>query len=109
MVEAVAESGDMDFGAADAEKTFLRLSVALEERPTASVAFNVRTSVDGGETWTNQGTLSIGTDKRKSRIDFIASGSYLRYRLTSSSDVKTYTISEVTLQLIETGEESELD
>jgi len=103
------ESGDIDLDLPSADKTWLRLSVKLEARPSAALAFAVETSMDGGNTWTSQGTLSIAATKREGFLDMTATGSAMRYRLTSSSNVQSYVVTEVVWRVIKRGPESEVD
>ena len=109
LIEGKIESGDMDLNLPNKDKTYLRLSMALEERPSADLAFTLETSIDGGNNWVDQGSLSINSDKREGWVDMLASGSYIRFRLTSTSNVEPYIITEFVWRLVESGDETDVD
>jgi len=108
-INAVLTTGDLDLGLPDRDKTFLRLTVRLSDRPSGTLAFAVAVSLDGGNSWKDKGTLTIASTKVEDKVDFRATGSAIRVRLTSTSAVEPYTISEISLKAQPRGEEVEFD
>jgi hypothetical protein len=98
-ITALIETGDVDLDRPDLDKTALRLSVKLEERPSSDLSFTVTGSTDGGNSWKALGTLTIASDKREGKLTFKLTGSVIRIRLTSTSNVSPYTISEIVLRV----------
>lgn len=96
------ETGDMDLGQPDKNKTFLRFNIRLNERPSGPVLFTINYSTDGGYTWVNGGQLSITSSQIEGKVDFIATGSVIRFRCTESS-IYRYSITEIGVKYRERG------
>uniref|UniRef100_A0A6M3K3U2 Uncharacterized protein n=1 Tax=viral metagenome TaxID=1070528 RepID=A0A6M3K3U2_9ZZZZ len=105
----VFESKAYDLGVANIDKTFSKITVKLKARPSSALSFVIHTSVDTGNTWRSKGTLSIASDKREAHKTIKTTGSSVKVRLTSTSDVTPYTISEVVLRVIPRGSEKTYD
>jgi hypothetical protein len=102
-VEVVLETGDLDFGIPDTDKTATKLSVRLGERPTQDILFAVWGSVDGGNTWDVFGNLTITDGQLEDKVDFQITGAAIRFRLTSTSAAGAYTIADVVLRIASRG------
>jgi hypothetical protein len=107
-IPVVLESGDIDFDAPDTIKTVLRMSVRISGQRSTVLAFSVRVSADRGHSWKNVGLLSIPADSDEDSINFRASGSSIRFRLESSSNIEEYTIEEIVLRVAGRGGEVHL-
>jgi hypothetical protein len=92
-------TGDMDFDVPDQQKFVNRLTLKMEENVDEDVAFVVQCSKDRGSTWKSLGTLTVPSGSDEGKVDFRMRGSMLRFRLTSSSEVEPYTVSELVFRL----------
>jgi hypothetical protein len=108
-VAVVIETGDYDLDQPFRDKTFLRFGIKLEEPPSGELTFLMRYSTDRGRTWRGPRTMTIGTGDDETSATFRATGSIIRFRVSSSSDVASYTISEMTLKYRLRGWESNFD
>jgi hypothetical protein len=108
-VGVLIETGDIDLDAADVDKTALKVSLKLSERPSADLDFTVTGSVDGGYTWYPLNHLLIPSDKREGKVDFSLTGSVVRFRFVESSIVGPWEISEAVVRIAGRGEEYEFD
>ena len=107
-ITTLFETGDIDFGVPDVDKTFYRFRMKLAERPTAALTFTVSYSLDSGNTWSSGANLVISTTQ-EGKIDFIATGSHIRFRVTESSSADPYTVTEIGIRLNKRGSEIEFD
>ena len=105
VVPTAFETGDIDLGYPDDDKTITSLRLKLRDRPSASTSFLTLGSEDGGNSWRNLGTLSIPTTKREGSVDFGITGSAIRFRLSSSSITESYVISEYGIRVRARGRE----
>lgn len=102
-------TGDLDLNRPDEDKTFTRLYMKLQKRPLEEVRFSIACSYDGGYTWNQIGQLSIANDKREAKIDFLITGSSIRFRAVETSSVHGYEIIEIGLTVRGRGAEVEFD
>lgn len=110
----VLESGDMDFGQPDVVKTATRLTVKLEsvhdltgqEDESAFIRFRVETSTNRGRTWKDHGWIVIGVGQDEGKLNFLHTGSMVRFRLTCGSNVAGYKVTEVGLRVRQRGLET---
>jgi hypothetical protein len=103
------ETSDMDFNELDKDKSFFQFRLKLAERPEVALNFYITYSLDGGYTWTDCGILTVPITARESKVDFIATGSAIRFKVTETSTALPYTVTELSLRLCTKGDEVELD
>lgn len=96
---------DMDFNVPDDDKTFYELAVKVETWVASNVDFTVSGSSDRGQHWKALGTLRIATNHDEGKVNFRLKGACCRFRLTSISDVASYTLNELTLKVRGLGAE----
>jgi len=94
-ITAILTSKDFDLGAPDLKKTALRLSVKIDRTLSANLSFLVEVSADRGANYVNCGQLVIPAGDDENFKTFIVSGSTIRFRLTSSSEVTEYYIENI--------------
>jgi hypothetical protein len=94
-VTAVLETGDFDDNLPNLKKTTTRLSVKIDSFLSSDLTFTVEFSMDRGRTWRSGGTLTIPAGDDEGYVNFLATGSTIRFRLTSSSEVASYRIMEI--------------
>jgi hypothetical protein len=75
------------------------MSIKLEDPTLTEIAFTVTGSVDRGQTWKSLGTLTIAVGADEGFVSFQLKGSTLRYRVTHSTVIAPFTISEVVLRV----------
>ncbi len=108
--EAVIETGDLDLEGPDMNKTAIRLSMKISSDYGYGELreFDVKGSTDRGRTWKPLGTLRIRPTYDEGYVNFRLTGSTLRFRLTSTSDVEQYTVTEMVLRVVPRGMEQGL-
>lgn len=106
-VDVTIVTKDHDFDDPDGLKVFTRFGLKIDFRSDLgdNVIFNVWVSVNRGRSYKSVGTIVIPTTKDEGYVNFRATGSTIRVKLTSSSQVASYYISEYTLRAIGFGEE----
>jgi hypothetical protein len=116
LIGCVLETGDLDLNFPDRDKTFTRLTVRLQDRPTSDVVFNVygrndghTTATDNLDGWSSYGQITITTADKEGKVNFRLTGSTCRFRITSESNVASYIISEVGLRVKGRGIEVSFD
>lgn len=109
-VPVVIETKDHDFGDPDSSKTFVWLSLKIDWNNvlTDTLMFNVSVSTNRGRTWKSGGTMYIAAGHDEGWVNFRATGSTMRFKLTSSSGVGSYYISEYTLRVVKLGDELDM-
>ena len=100
----VLETGDLSFGLPNVEKIATRLSISLADTYENAVdglplEFSLHVSNDRGQSWKNCGTLRIPIGKNEGKVDFRATGSTLRFRLSTNRVNTPYTIIEYALRV----------
>lgn len=88
-------TGDMDDGVPNQVKTTTRLSIKIDQTLSNDLTFTVYWSVDRGATWNNAGNCTISAGEDEGYVNFLATGSTLRIKLTSDSAVVPYRIMEL--------------
>lgn len=91
-IECEIETKDYDHGLGDIRKTWTRLSVKIDRELDDDLEFTVTGSTDQGYSWESLGTLTIEAGYDEAFINFLITGSTVRYRLRSSSNVTCYVI-----------------
>jgi len=115
VIPAMLETPDFDFGLANADKTVLALSLAIEEdqlldpRQNRAV-FLLEWSQDKGRTWRSLGYLVYRVNDEEDRLDFRATAPIVRFRLTldnfgqaTDNIVQPFAISEYGLRVRKRG------
>lgn len=110
-ISCKVETGDIDLGAPDEIKRFSRLSMTIHSEFTYSseLTFAVRVSTDRGKTWKAVGNLVIYVGKEEGYINFRASGSTIRFEVTSTAEVKPYHINSMVIRASAAGREGSID
>jgi hypothetical protein len=110
VIPTAIETGDMNFGAPDTYKTATRLSLRLHsnEDYTSKITWKVEGSTDGGDTFKNLGNLVIYAGKEEGFVNFRLHGSTLRFKLTSSDQVKPYWVDSMVVRVRTSGREGGL-
>jgi hypothetical protein len=106
-INFVMETPDYDFKVPDRDKTFLRFGFRLSSPSSSTQTFMVEVSVDGGATYKNVGNVNIDTDKSEAYVDFRATGSIGRFRVSSVASLEQFTVSEYSLRVVGRGYEIE--
>ena len=106
-IQTIIETGDYDLDAPDRNKVGLRLSLKIESDDTleTAVMFKVWGSVNKGREWVPLGTINILPTQDEGYVNFRLSGSTIRFRLTSSSEVSSYHVSEYVIRVAPGGGE----
>jgi hypothetical protein len=100
---------DMDFGAPEMTKTFLRFSLKINKVLSSDLTFTIAGSTDLGETWKSCGDLVIQQGRTEGFVTFRMTGSTLRVRARSSNSIEQYTIIEYAVKVRGIGQEVHLD
>lgn len=98
---------DHDFEDPDSLKTWLRFGLKVDSYTAiyATIVFAVSISTNRGISYKSVGNITIPVGKDEGYVNFRATGSTLRVKLTSSSFAPSYYISEYTIRAIGFGEE----
>lgn len=106
-VEITLVTKDHDFDDPDSLKVFTRFGVKIDSGALlgGNVVFNAWVSVNRGRSFKSVGVITIPADKDEGYVNFRATGSTLRVKLTSTSQVTSYYLAEYTLRAIGFGEE----
>lgn len=99
-IQAILITKDHDFDLPDELKTFVRLGIKIDVETTLinPVIYQVEISINRGKTWKSCGTLTIPITKDEGYVNFRAMGSTVTFRLTSSSQVESYSITEYVIK-----------
>lgn len=112
VVTVTLESKDHDLNLPDTEKTWTRLALKLNYVNDApfdeAVDFVAEVSYNRGRTWKDVGVLRIRAGMDEGHCDFRLTSSHFRFRLTNSSAVPSYWITEYTFNVTPIGVESHL-
>ena len=100
-IPVTLESHDIDFDSPDTVKTVTRLSLKIDRvlELGENLQFVVEYSVDRGRTWRSAGSVRMGEGDDEVRVNFLATGSLFRFRIRSSSSIRTYAITEIVLRV----------
>ena len=104
-ITALFVTGDWDLKHPDTDKTFMRFSLKVKD-VSEDVSINIHYSLDMGNTWTYAGVITVTTTVDEGKVDFIATGTTIRFRCTMNSSA-TYTIVEMGLRYRHRGLEIE--
>ena len=92
------ESGDLDLDLPDIDKTFNRLSLKIDRITDQDIRFAVWTSRNRGSLFDYKGDLVISAGTDEGKINFRATGSTFRFKLTSNSVADQYIINEIIIR-----------
>ena len=98
-IRVVLETGDFDFNEPDKVKSGYRVSLKIDRTLSDDVAFVVEGSTNEGVSWTTLGMLTISAGRDEAYVNFALTGSTLRFRFTSVSEVPTYVVLEYVVRL----------
>lgn len=99
LIPCVYETGDFDFGDPDSLKTFVRASIKIDRELTTNLSFAVFSSNDRGINWKSLGVSTIPAGEDECFVNFRATGSTGRFKITSSSAVPEYGIEEIVMKV----------
>ena len=97
------ETPDWDGGAPDIDKTFLRFGLKIDTVLDTNLVFVVQMSLNRGATWKSAGSLTIVAGNNEAFLSLLETGSTVRFKLSSRSDVMPYTIEEITVRVVGRG------
>lgn len=91
------ETVDYDEGAPGMVKFWrmLRIKIGWDTAPAVPIVFTVSLSTDCGRTWKSAGTMSIAIGSDEGYVNFRATGPHIRFKITSSTVVTPYYITEM--------------
>lgn len=99
-IAAYIVTKDFDLGLPDTKKLFKRLSVKIDRFLDSDLSFKIEGSTDKGRTWKvlKEG-FSIEAGDDENFCTFKMTGSTCRFRISSSSNVEPYRITEMVLRV----------
>jgi len=98
-IRVVIETGDFDFDEPDRVKSGYRVSLKIDRTLSSDLAFVVEGSTNEGVSWRTLGTLVIAAGRDENYVNFALTGSTLRFRFTSVSEVPSYVVLEYVVRL----------
>lgn len=101
-------TGDLDMGAPNRNKIVTRLSLKTKDAVPEDVVFHIYGSTNRGQTWKTLSPaagVTIDAETDETKCDFRLMGSLMRFKITSTSSVVPYTISEIVYRVRGAGEE----
>ena len=104
-ITAILETGDMDYNKPNLIKTAIRLSLKIDTFFSTDVTFQVEGSKNRGNSWESLEDLVVEAGYDEGHIDFKLTGSTHRFRLTTSSQVTSFTITEIMIRIVPKGQE----
>ena len=107
--EQIVETGDLDFGEVDKDKTITEVRIRLVEPTTTMIPFVVEYSDNSGEDFSYLGSLNIAIDTREGKLNFKKTASTSQFRFLTQTAADQYTISEISFRVSLRGYESDLD
>lgn len=108
------ETGDLDFGQDNWDKTLLKTTVRIRDditefARTTPVNFAFSASMDRSRTWKNLGTIAVEVGTDEDEVHGKATGPNIRIRLTSSDIVYSYLVEELGFKVRIRGPEENRD
>ena len=101
--------GDFDEGTQDNDKLWSRLSVRIDSYVSDDITFAVRYSTDQGQTWETADDLVIEQGSLEGYTNFKARGSTIRFELSTSSAVESFTIDQMNRRVLQRGLETSVE
>lgn len=110
-IEFQLETRDIDLDMPGVIKTYYSLSVKISEvfYHDVPIQFSLYGSSSRGRKWKLLGTLVIKVGFDEGRSSFRITGSTGRFRLTSTSQVLPFTVTELGLEVVQIGPEDRLE
>jgi len=110
-IEAVFETGDLDFGKPNQDKVFERISLKIDTFLSVDLSFKVEFSNNRGRTWDvianpadgTQMTIEDGEDE--GFVSFKGRGSTGRFRFTTNTATDPFSITEWVVKYVPAGPE----
>lgn len=102
-----ATTKDHDFDMPDTQKVFTRFSLKIDyDTPlTSPLVFRVTVSTNKGRSYKNVGILTIPAGSDEGSVSFRATGSTVKIKIYSTSQVTSYYISEYAIRVRVVGDE----
>lgn len=99
-ISCTLSTKDHDFGEPDTLKTFVRFGIKIEVETVLeeTLQFATEVSTNRGRSWKYVGVLAIPINKDEGYVNFRSTGSTVQFRLTSTSPVESYTITEYVIK-----------
>lgn len=101
-IMAKFESGDIDFGVPDDNKTVTRLGIKISDAsqyPHNDITFTVETSTDSGTNWEARDDINIEQFSLKDECHFREKGSIFRFRVMTTTKSYKFRIDEILLRV----------
>jgi len=110
VIEGQIITKDFDYGSPDALKSWVRFGLKIDSDSIFAdpIQFTVEVSTNRGRVWKQVGTLTVPAGFDEGYVNFRAIGSTLRIRLTTSSNVESYLITEMTARVRASGSEHDV-
>lgn len=104
------DTKDHTFGDPDSLKVCSRFAIKIDwdTAPNAAIALLIEVSVNKGRTWKTAGTISIPVGSDEGYVNFRSIGSTLRFRITSSTTVNPFYVTEYTMRVRLGGREVDI-
>ena len=104
-IERMFETGDLDLGLPDEDKSFHKFALRLRDSVTraAPIVFSVEGSTDKGRTWRQLGDLFIPVGEDEDEVHFAMRGTVARFRVRSVSTSGPWTLEEYTVRVRRAG------
>lgn len=105
-IDFVLETGDLDFNKPNLTKTVTSLALKVRDIPSEELEFTVFVALDGKDSWERVGSIIMDADNdNEGRVDFIKTGSTMRFRIQCSSVAESWTLVEMTYRVVFRGRE----
>lgn len=107
VIRTAIETIDHDFGDVDGLKVFVRFGLKIDSVSARSqtLVFDVSVSSNRGFTYKRVGPLRIPISKDEGYVNFRVTGSTLRVKLESTTEIEEYSVAEYSIRAIGFGEE----
>ena len=99
------ETGDLDFGLPDEDKSYRKFSLRLRSPAGRSeaIVFRVEGSTDKGRTWKPLGDLLIPPAEDEDEVHFAMRGTVIRFRVSSTSTAAPWVCEEYVVRVRRAG------
>ena len=89
------ETADYDDNLPDIKKVTTKLSIKIDRVLESDLVFGISWSTDRGRTWSTVQNAIISSGDDEAFVNFLASGSTIRFKIKSDSNVEQYRIIEL--------------
>ncbi len=93
------ETGDLDFGKPDTQKTYKRFSVRFVSAVVIDIPFTLQASNDQGASWDELSTFTLVAGQMEAYANFLYTGPATRFRLSTSVESEAFIITEFVIDV----------